>query len=44
MPDVVRVAAVELLYNQLRVKQDEPTEQEQTKVQLKLEERWCVCG
>ena len=36
VPDVVITAAVELLHNELSVKQHKPTEEQQTKVQLKL--------
>jgi len=36
MPYVVVVAAVELLHNELGVKEDETAEQDQTKIQLKL--------
>ena len=39
VPDVVITAAVELLHNELSVKQHKPREEQQTKVQLKLHGR-----
>ena len=44
VPDVVITAAVELLHNELCVKQHKPTEEQQTKVQLKLGGRGSVIG
>ena len=44
VPDVVITAAVELLHNELRVKQHKPTEEQQTKVQLKLGGRGGECN
>ena len=40
MPDEVIIPMVELLHNELCVKQHKAAKQEQTKVELKL---WCVC-
>ena len=40
MPDKVIIPMVELLHDELCVKQHKATKQEQTKVELKL---WCVC-
>ena len=39
MPNEIIVSTVELLHNQLCVKQDKPAEQHKSKVQLKLDER-----
>ena len=44
VPDVVITAAVELLHNELSVKQHKPTEEQQTKVQLKLGGRGGECN
>ena len=40
MPDEVIIPMVELLHDELCVKQHKAAKQEQTKVELKL---WCVC-
>ena len=42
LPDIVIISTVELLHYQLSVKQNEPTEQEQAKVKLKLQARETV--